>query len=295
MRIFGILFLGIILTISCKNTASDSTSDEIKKYQKEYESNKNSITGSKLINSIIQFVQNHPENLETNLSLFEKALEVSKEQNNLVQATGFLNTLIKEDPKHSETKERIKELTRMLIQLKNIPAGESIFLAFREKYPDESVDQLQVNTSDQNIFDRITRLSGEMFDDSTHAYREDIATQFVDACEAFVLVNPDHQEATNYLHKAGETARSIKSYRKALSIYDWIVQKYPKDDRAGQALFLQAFTYDNDLKNYDQAEELYKTFLAKYPEDEFADDAQFLLKNLGKSDEEILRELTGQQ
>jgi TolA-binding protein len=33
----------------------------------------------------------------------------------------------------------------------------------------------------------------------------------------------------------------------------------------------------------------YEAFLKKYPNDDFADDAQFLLKNLGKSPEEIIK------
>ena len=73
------------------------------------------------------------------------------------------------------------------------------------------------------------------------------------------------------------------------AIYDAIYTQYPQYEKAAQALFLKAFTYDNDLKDKGTAKALYEEFLQKFPNDDFADDTQFLLKNLGKNDEEIIK------
>ena len=45
--------------------------------------------------------------------------------------------------------------------------------------------------------------------------------------ELYALILPNDPMSGDYLHKAGETARSIRSFDKALGFYDWITTKYP--------------------------------------------------------------------
>lgn len=92
-----------------------------------------------------------------------------------------------------------------------------------------------------------------------------------------------------YLAKASETARVLRQFDKALELCDKIVKAYPNSKEEANALFMKAFTLDNDLKRLDEAKLAYEAFLKKYPNDDFADDAQFLLNNLGKSPEEIIK------
>ena len=49
------------------------------------------------------------------------------------------------------------------------------------------------------------------------------------------------------------------------------------------------------MKQYEKARGLYEEFVKNHPTDEFADDTQFLLANLGKSDEEIIKQFEEQQ
>jgi TolA-binding protein len=100
---------------------------------------------------------------------------------------------------------------------------------------------------------------------------------------------PQDSTSAKYLAKAGETARLLQQYDKALEIFAKIEKNHPKSREAGAALFMKAFTLDNDLKRFDEAKTAYEAFLNQYPNDEFADDAQFLLNNLGKSPEEIIK------
>jgi len=60
-------------------------------------------------------------------------------------------------------------------------------------------------------------------------------------------------------------------------------------------MFLKAFTLDSEMQQFDKAKALYEEFIAKHPQDEFADDTKFLLENLGKSDEEIIKQFEEQQ
>ncbi|MBK7870422.1 MAG: tetratricopeptide repeat protein [Saprospiraceae bacterium] len=84
-------------------------------------------------------------------------------------------------------------------------------------------------------------------------------------------------------------AGAIRDYEKALAFLAKINTDYPDYKRAPQALFMRAFTLDAELKRYNEAKVLYQEFLKKYPNDELAESAQFSLKNLGKSEEEIVQ------
>jgi len=81
---------------------------------------------------------------------------------------------------------------------------------------------------------------------------------------------------------------SNRQFKKALELYEWVYNKYPNHEKAGTALFMQAFTLDNELNQKGKAKAIYEAFVAKYPDNGFADSAKFLLENLGKSDEEII-------
>jgi len=140
-----------------------------------------------------------------------------------------------------------------------------------------------------SISAHLDSLGSKMYNEQTHRLDTKAAGDFIESCELFALLQPEDSKSPDYLHKAGETARAIRAFPRAISIYDRIYASYPSFEKAPQALFLKAFTYDNDLKQVEKARALYEEFLRKYPNDDFADDTEFLLKNLGKDDEEIIK------
>ena len=135
----------------------------------------------------------------------------------------------------------------------------------------------------------ITNLGKQMYNEETNRLDQKVANQFIAKCEAFAQANPQHVKAAEYLLKAGETARTLRNYQKGIALYDYVLENYPDHPKAAQALFLKGFTLDNDMNQQDQAKAIYEAFLQKYPNDDFADDTEFLLKNLGKSDDEIIK------
>ncbi|MCP3928702.1 MAG: tetratricopeptide repeat protein [Bacteroidetes bacterium] len=145
--------------------------------------------------------------------------------------------------------------------------------------------------SEQQMLSNIEIKEAAIFNDSTNKVDIQAAHEYIQACEDFANKYSKHEKSPVLLHKAGETARSIRSFDTALSLYKQITTHYPEHEKAAQALFLQAFTLDNDLQKLEEARKLYNLFLEKYPEDDFADDTKFLLENLGKSDEEILKNI----
>lgn len=121
-----------------------------------------------------------------------------------------------------------------------------------------------------------------------------VARQYMGLTDIYARAKPDAPESPEQLYKSGEIARSIGAFQEALSIYSNIESYFPQYEKAPKALFMQAFTYAEDLQNEEQARLLYERFIEKYPEDDFVDDAQILLQSLGKSDEEIFQQFENQ-
>ncbi len=139
--------------------------------------------------------------------------------------------------------------------------------------------------------ERIDSMAVRIINPKTGQLDARIANDYIQTCELSALLLPKSPNAAKMLYKAGEVSRATGAQDKALEYYEQAYTSFPDDERASEALFMHAFTLDNDLKRYDEAKVLYEAFLKKYPNDDFADDAQFLLKNLGKSEEEIFKAL----
>lgn len=133
-----------------------------------------------------------------------------------------------------------------------------------------------------NIGEQITKGEVDKFGINRNA-----ALKYVDACEAYALVYPNAPDAPNQLYKAAEIAKTIQTLPKLLSIYDWVIERYPDFEKTPTMYFLKGFVLENDLKNDAEAKKVYEEFIAKFPNHELRDDIDFLLEHLGKSDEEI--------
>ncbi len=140
-----------------------------------------------------------------------------------------------------------------------------------------------------SMLTKIDKLSNELYNNDTKRINLPKAQEYIASCEKFATEFPTEAKAPELLFKAGETARSIRQFPKAIEIYNRIYDNFQQHEKAPQALFLKAFTLDNDLKQKDAAKALYEEFLKKYPTNDFADDTEFLLKNLGVSDDDIIK------
>lgn len=138
---------------------------------------------------------------------------------------------------------------------------------------------------------RLRGFAEKMFADSTGVFNPKIAASFVPACENFALSQPADSLSPVFLMDAATIARNLNQTQKVLELFKWVYEKYPNSSKAGDAKFSEAFTFDNDLKDFDRAKVAYEAFLKDYPDHPFAPSAKVMLKNLGKSDEQIIREL----
>ena len=101
---------------------------------------------------------------------------------------------------------------------------------------------------------------------------------------------PDDSITPDYIFKAGEIATAIQQYPQALANYKTITEKYPNYKLVEESLFLQGALLDNFLNDDAKAKVIYEQLLAKYPNGTYANDAKAAINNLGKSDEELIKE-----
>ncbi len=101
---------------------------------------------------------------------------------------------------------------------------------------------------------------------------------------------PSTKLAAEYLFKAGEISSSLNYSTEAIGYFKAAYDNYPDFNKASYCLFLQAFIYENQLHQLGEAAHLYNEVIKKFPNEKIAQDAQACLNNLGKTDEELIKE-----
>lgn len=101
---------------------------------------------------------------------------------------------------------------------------------------------------------------------------------------------PDDSLTPDFLFKAGEISTATQQYAQALTYYETITTKYPEFKLTPESLYLQGYLLDNFLNDEAKAKVIYEMVIAKYPGLPYASDAKAAIQNLGKSDEELIRE-----
>jgi|SRR3954469_459161 len=106
----------------------------------------------------------------------------------------------------------------------------------------------------------------------------------------YAATYPDDSLAAIYLFKGGEVATAIQNYSDALHAYEQITSNYPTFRYARESLYLQGFLLDNYLNDDAKAKTIYEKFLSTYTTGPFVEDAKAAIANLGKTDEELIKE-----
>ncbi|WP_317898346.1 tetratricopeptide repeat protein [Aurantibacillus circumpalustris] len=100
-----------------------------------------------------------------------------------------------------------------------------------------------------------------------------------------------------YLIKTAQVARAINNIPQAKVALDQCINMYPNFKNRPAALFLLAQLYDENtyLNNEAEARKIYEEIINEYPKSDWALSAKGAISFIGKSDEEILRELKKKQ
>lgn len=226
-------------------------------------------------------------------TLLVKGLSVSERYKMGPNAIGFLMPLVKDFPENTNSEEYLAKLASVLQDVgKSIP-GDILAQAYEKKYPKgKFTNTLKAKVKEDigEIEPYLMAMAEKVFENpDKFGINKLNAQKYVDACEAFAFGYPNAEKAPVFLFRAAEMARTLKTFPKALNLYDWISSKYPNYEKSATTLFLKGFMLENELNNKEEAKKVYREFLSKYPGHDLEDDIKFLLENIDKSNEEIIK------
>ncbi len=94
---------------------------------------------------------------------------------------------------------------------------------------------------------------------------------------------PEDEKADDALSALAQIAQAKKRELLAISRYQELLDRYPESELAYKAQFMIGFIYSEDLSNYPKAKEAYQKVIDNYPDSEIVPAAKWMLKNMGKS------------
>jgi tetratricopeptide (TPR) repeat protein len=144
--------------------------------------------------------------------------------------------------------------------------------------------------SEKTYLFQIDSMEKVLYANPEAGYNKDAALKMVNLYANTVTAYPLTPLAPDYLFKAGEISSSLSNSKKAIEFFKKAYEVYPDYSKAAYCLFLQAFIYENQLKQLGNAEQLYREVIKEFPKDKIAQDAQACINNLGKSDEQLIKE-----
>jgi len=285
----------LLILSSCKQDAPSSETVEITSFQKALERLQADPGKASAQNFVVEVRKEIAAVTEADkkLDLLYKGLNVAEEYKMGPTAIGFLMPLVKDFPDNPQHEEHFAKLASALHDIgKSIP-GDVLVNAYEATFPTgKYLNKLKEKQKEdiQDLDEYIKVLAESVFENPDKFGINRVAAQkYVDACEAYAIGFPNEEMAPEYLYRAAEMARTLKTYPKALSIFDWIEEKYPNYEKTPTTVFLKGFMLENELNNKEAAREVYNRFLANYPKSDLVDDVKFLLDNIDKSDEEIMK------
>ncbi len=287
----------MLLLTACSENIPEELA-KVNELEAAYKATPSKESSAAYVAGVTLYAAEHPKSAKTE-ELLEKAKIFTAEQGQSVVYAGIVNELIKQFPNSDKTKMRLADLIDMMDKIGKTKAGNTLKYFYSNKYPADELTTVFQDATKQLPSDPksyLKAMAEKIFENAdVGGLNRSASFEYVDASEAYVLVNPTDKEAPKLLFNAAEIAKTVGTYRKALGLYDWIIDGYGDDEKAPTAQFLKAFILEDNLKNIDAARENYELFIKNYPDHHFADDAKFSLNNLGKTNEEIQAELEALQ
>lgn len=159
-----------------------------------------------------------------------------------------------------------------------------------QKQEELKKDTIVVADKCTNLFNEAKRLDDILL--KATAVNNDIAEQATKAFYEFSTNCKEDTLAPVFLIKAGQVSQSVKKYTQAQSFFTKCIDDFPKFKSRGAAMFLLAQLYDDAsiLNNETEARTLYEQIIREYPNSPYANDAKACIKNIGKSDEQLIQE-----
>ena len=292
MTKYIILFVTILFFASCKNDKVANEKDNLSVGELAYNKQPTKENAKTALSEVSNQIKENRDDPKIVKKLSERALDIVRHNNLTNKQISFLLLLSKEYPNDPKAKTRLLELANIMYKINKKQAANVLYSGVLDRFADtDAAKEAKSKRAPEvsNVKQYLTKVGEDVFvDPDKFGINRKAAQSYVDACEAFALAYPDTKEAPEFLYKATEISRTLRTFTKSLSMYDWIIDEYPQYEKAPTAMFLKGFIIENELNNDEAAMKVYKTFLSRYPDHQLRDDVQFLLDNVGKTDEEIM-------
>jgi|688.fasta_scaffold335666_3 TolA-binding protein len=122
------------------------------------------------------------------------------------------------------------------------------------------------------------------------AFSDELIQKLKTAYVDFATKYPDDQQSAEFLFKAAQKGIYLDQPKESVEFLDKLVKDYPSSPMVEEAMFLSAYTLENNIQDYPAAKARYEQFLVKYPKGELADDAKFSMEHMGESADELLED-----
>jgi len=293
MTRYIILFAAVLFFTACKNEKVVNEKDALSSGVRAYDLKPSKETAITAIGEISEQLKANRDDKAKVKKLAERGLDIARLNNLTSKQISYLLLLNKQYPNDPNAKNRLFELANIMKTINKKQAANVLFSGVIDRFADSDEAEKAKAARDPEASDvksYLTKIGEEVFTDpDKYGVNRKAAQSYVDACEAFALAYPGTPEAPEYLYKGTEVSRTLRTFSKSLSMYDWILDQYPQYEKAPTAMFLKGFIIENELKNDEMAKDVYSNFLKRYPDHQLKDDVQFLLENVGKTDEEIMK------
>lgn len=121
---------------------------------------------------------------------------------------------------------------------------------------------------------------------------KDVAVKAISDFSAYASYCENDSLSPVFYLKAGQVAQAIGSFSQAQAMLNNCLNKYPQFRNKGAVLFLLAQLYDDSkmLNDEPKAKDYYEQIIKEFPKSSYANDAMASIKNLGKTDEQLIQE-----
>ena len=228
-----------------------------------------------LAETYLNYVNTYPGDSTWTPRFLQRAARMERARFHYSAAIDLLYQAIREYYHHPETIDNVLLLHDIFQQDVQTPfLTTTIEQAGRQAFPALADQWSATNTP---IEEQLKNRQRAVYESAALQINYSAANELITASELYALLLPRAEQSPKLLLSAAEITRGLGVYRHSLDLLDWVATRYPGHPQAAQALFLRAFTLDEQLHDTTAAREAYQTFLRKHPEHEFADDARLLL------------------
>jgi len=160
-----------------------------------------------------------------------------------------------------------------------------VFSACNSGNKDETKDDRQL------LMAKIDSIQKNMFDKKNQELNKDLAFKGITTYQEFVKKFPeDTAHSPEYLFRTSDLLRAVGDNGKAILTLAQLCKDYPKYKKIPEALFLQGYYYQEFFNDTSSAKDCYNKLIAQFPSHAFSADAKAMMKNFGKTDEQIIKE-----